>query len=177
MTVIGATAAIAVIGGAAYYISNSDVTEPVPTSFTPPDSTPTPTPTSTPTPTPTPSPKPTDVITANPYLVDGKSLVSIVMGDSDASSYYAFGSHTDGGGTRRYGLRYSKSGSDILVFDSPVAIEDGVWHHYIFVITPAIIFVGRGTYRVISNQPEKIPYVLFFYLYIIEYVLSGVYLY
>ncbi len=58
----------------------------------------------------------------------------LVMGDSDASSYYAFGANQDTGAIKRYGLRYSKSASDVLEFDCPVAIEDNIWHHYVFVI-------------------------------------------
>ena len=92
--VVGVTAAAAVIGGAAYYLSKLGA--PAPTSTptakptitptlkpTPPSTSPTLTPTPTPKPTLTPTPKPTSTGGANAYTENGKSLVSIVRGNSD----------------------------------------------------------------------------------------------
>lgn len=92
--VVGVTAAAAVIGGAAYYLSKLGA--PAPTSTptakptitptlkpTPPSTSPTLTPTPTPKPTLTPTPKPTSTSGANAYTENGKSLVSIVRGNSD----------------------------------------------------------------------------------------------
>jgi len=82
--VVGVTAAAAVIGGAAYYLSKLGAPAPTSTPTAKPTITPTlkPTPPST-SPTLTPTPKPTSTGGANAYTENGKSLVSIVRGNSD----------------------------------------------------------------------------------------------
>jgi len=71
----------------------------------------------------------------------------LVMGDTDAQSYFLFGNDAT-----KYGVRYQKANIDQIQGRVQVLVSDALWHHYVFTVNAS----GNKIY--IDGVQETITY-------------------